>query len=132
MLRLLIAVMTTLSLVAPAAAKSKLDILTLFDQFMISKAVASRCARADEEKRAKFLLNMKRVKFSATQRLKRMYPKATDETIAKGSEQRQAELDNGVSEIIVKEGCDSPQIKEALRRFDMQADMDLAAPTKDQ
>lgn len=131
MLRLLIAIMTTLSLAAPAAAKSKLDILTLFDQFMISKAVASKCARADEEKRAKFLLNMERVKFSATRRLKRMYPKATDEMIAKGSEQRQSELDNGVSEMIAKEGCDSPQIKEALRRFDVQAEMNLLEPTKD-
>ncbi len=131
MVRLLIAVMATLWLVAPAAAKSKLGILTIFDQFMISKAVASKCARPDEEKRAKFLLNMETVRFYATQRLKQMYPKATDEMIAKGAVQRQAELDKGVSDIVVREGCDSPQIKDALRRFDAQADMKLLAPTEE-
>lgn len=131
MLRLIIAIMTTLSLIAPAAAKSKLDIVTIFDQFMISKAIASKCARPDETKRAKFFLNMETVRFYATQRLKQMYPKATDEMIAKGAMQRQAELDKGASEIIAKEGCNSPQIKEALRRFDMQADMNLFESTKD-
>lgn len=112
MSRLLIAVLTILSLVAPASAESKIDILTILDQFMISKAVASKCTPPDKEKRAKFLLNMETVRLHATQRLKKMYPKATDEMIA-------------------KEGCDSPQIKEALRRFDVQADMNLFALTKD-
>lgn len=131
MSRLLIAVLTTLSLVAPASAESKIDILTILDQFMTSKAVASKCAHPDEEKRAKFFLNMETVKFYATQRLKQMYPKATDQMIAKGAVQRQATFDKGISEIVAKEGCDSPQIKEALRRFDVQADMNLFAPTKD-
>ncbi|MCM2398757.1 hypothetical protein NBH19_22005 [Rhizobium sp. S95] len=128
---MLIAVLTILSLVAPASAESKIDILTILDQFMISKAVASKCTPPDKEKRAKFLLNMETVRLHATQRLKKMYPKATDEMIAKGAMQRQAELNKGVSEIVAKEGCDGPQIKEALKRFDIQADMNLFALTKD-
>ncbi len=131
MVRLLIAVLTTLSLVAPASAESKIDILTILDQFMISKAIASKCARPDETKIAKFFLNMETVRFYATQRLKQMYPKATDEMIAKGAVQRQAELDKGISDIVAREGCDSPQIKEALRRFDIQADMKLFAATEE-
>lgn len=125
-----VVVLVVLGLVSPAAAESRIDILEIFDQFMISNAVASRCEKPDEQKAAKFLANMNTVRIFATKKLMQMSKDATEKTIDKAAVERYRRIDKAISDVIAREGCDAPQIKEARKRFDVQAEMNLFANSK--
>ncbi|WP_169586659.1 hypothetical protein [Rhizobium terricola] len=55
---------------------------------------------------------------------------ATEKTIDKAAVERYRRIDKAISDVIAKEGCDAPQIKEARKRFDVQAEMNLFANSK--
>ncbi|MBX9633561.1 MAG: hypothetical protein K2X44_01145 [Magnetospirillum sp.] len=116
---------------APAAAQQERpDILTIWDQFSISNSIASKCVKPDEAKLAKFLLNYQIVSTHAALRLKQMSPEWSSARIDQAMTGRYTEIDKTMTEVIVQESCDGPKVKEALRRFDMQARIDFYGTNK--
>ncbi len=97
---------------------------------MVSNAVASKCVKPDGDKLAKFLMNFQIVIMRVSLDAKKMSTDVTQEQIDNVMADRYARIDKTVTEIIGRETCGGPKIKEALRRFDAQAAMDLMGTSK--
>jgi hypothetical protein len=118
---------------APAAAQQQgPDILAIWDQFSVSNAIASRCVKPGGAKLAKFLLNYQIVTTHAALRLQQKSPDWTSARIDQAMKGRYGEIDEAMAAVIAQETCDGPKVKEALRRFDVQAGIDFsgAAPSR--
>ncbi len=116
---------------APAMAQQQgLNILTIFDQFAVSNAVASKCVKPDPAKLAKFLLNFQIVSTHASIRLQGISPSSSNERIDQVMKDRYGEIDKHISSVIAQETCNGPKVREALKRFDVQADIDFSGAMK--
>jgi hypothetical protein len=112
----------TLSGINPVHATDKLDILSIFDQFVTSGAAASQCDKPSKETLTKFLANFQMVSILASKKLKEQYPKATSERIEQAKKKRTEKITTEVEEIVDKNGCDNPDVQEAIKRFYVQAE----------
>lgn len=108
------------------------DILTIWDQFSISNAIASKCTKPADDKLNKFLSNYMTVTVHTSMRLKELRPVLTSAEIDQSMKDRYAQIDKAIANVIAQESCDGPRVQEALRRFDFQADLDFWAATKPQ
>ncbi|UKJ75860.1 hypothetical protein [Azospirillum brasilense] len=127
-MRLLVALGCGMMLsIAPAVAQQQgPDILKIWQQFSVSNSLASRCAKPDNEKLTKFLANYQIISTHAAHRLKQITPEWSPARIDMVMAEHYSNIDRTISEILIEETCDSQRTKEALQRFDAQADMDLS------
>ncbi|WP_454016787.1 hypothetical protein [Azospirillum sp. Marseille-Q6669] len=113
--------------VAPAMAQAQgPDILTIWQQFSVSNSLASKCVKPDKAKLTKFLENYQIVSTHAALRLKQMNPEWGRDRVDKTMAEHYAAIDKAVSEFLAQETCGGQKTKEALQRFDMQAEMDFS------
>ncbi len=118
----IIILLFTLSGINPVHAADKLDMLSIFDQFITSGAATSQCEKPSKETLTKFLANFQMVSILASKKLKEQYPKATSQNIEQAKNQRTEQITTKVEEIIGKKGCDNPDVQEIIKRFYVQAE----------
>ncbi|MEA1677250.1 hypothetical protein [Nitrospirillum sp. BR 11163] len=92
-------------------------------QFSTSKAVAERCASANP-KLSKFLVTYSKLTDLVAVRLKAAHPDWTQEQLQHVFDLGAQFADEEVGQVVDRETCDSPQVKVALQRFEVQADME--------
>ncbi|MBF0324072.1 MAG: hypothetical protein HQL42_03280 [Alphaproteobacteria bacterium] len=109
-----------------AAEQPSPDILTIWDQFSISNAIASKCVKPDGNKLARFLLNYQIVSTHASLKLSQTSKDWTPERIDRAMKERYVQIDQAMAAAIAQETCQGPKIMEALKRFDMQAGLDFS------
>ncbi len=105
----------------PAFASNKPDILGIFDQFITSSAATSKCDKPNQETLTKFLANLQMVSVLASKKLKEQYPKASKENIEEAMKKRTELITLKVGEVVDKNGCDNPDVQEIIKRFYVQA-----------
>ncbi len=103
------------------------DILTMFDQFTVSSIVAGKCATPDMDKLAKFVMNYQRVSGQAMTEIRQTTPDVSPYQVNTTLIDRFAVAGKSASAILDEEPCDGPRVREALRRFDVQASMNISA-----
>jgi hypothetical protein len=102
-----------------AFAQEKPDILQIFDQFVLTSAAASKCAKPEEKTLTSFLANFQMISIRASMALSERYPGHTKDQIA-GAMKRESEmLTQKVNEAISAKGCDDASIQDLLKRFDV-------------
>jgi len=118
----IIILLFTLSGISPLHATDKLDMLSIFDQFVTSSAATSQCDKPSKETLTKFLANFQMVSILASKKLKEQYPKVTSENIEQAKKKRTEQITTKVEEIIDKNGCENPDVQEIIKRFYVQAE----------
>jgi len=104
-----------------AEAAERIGILKIFDQFIISNAAASQCIEIDDETATHFLSNFQMVTIHASQELAKQFPDFTEAQIAKSMERKSNLVTEKVIELVQIKGCNDPDIREVIRRFEVQA-----------
>lgn len=105
----------------PSYASNSPDILQIYDQFVISSAAASRCAKPDKETLNYFLANFQIVSTYASQELKKRYPAQAKEQIANAIKNRSDSITHKIFELVREKGCNDPDIQQVVKRFFVQA-----------
>lgn len=105
----------------PAHAEQPLGILKIFDQFVTSNAAASKCIKPDDDTLTKFLVNFQMISIYTSQELSKEYPTRSKEQINNAIKQKINLITEQVNKIIEEKGCDDPDVKELLKRFNVQA-----------
>jgi hypothetical protein len=121
--RRLSAALSVLFLIAPlwAGEDSGPDILTLFDQFVSAGAAASRCASPTDYIAIRFLSNFQWVSAHATREISRRTPAASNEEVARALAHRSQEVKEKTHALVQSEGCESENVQELVRRFEVQS-----------
>lgn len=125
MLKAIITLYATLLFSGPAIAQDKLDILQVFDQFLLANHAASKCIKPDAETLGKFLGNFQIVIIRATEEVRKRNPNATKQEAQRIMKDRSDSQNQRVAEIIQSNGCNDPRIQDLLKRFQMQASLKL-------
>ncbi|MDD4910952.1 MAG: hypothetical protein PHP57_01525 [Sideroxydans sp.] len=110
---------------APAIAEDKLDILQIFDQFLLANHAASKCIKPDAETLGKFLGNFQIVTIRAAEEIQKRNPNSTNQDAQKIIKSRSDSQNQRVTEIVQSSGCNDPRIQDLLKRFQMQASLKL-------
>lgn len=110
---------------AQSLAQDKLDILQIFDQFLLANHAAIKCIKPEPETLARFLLNFQVVSIRAAQEIQKRNPNFTNQDAQEFMKTRSDFQDQRVKEIIQASGCNDYRIQDLLKRFQMQADMSV-------
>ena len=107
----------------PAIAQDKIDILQVFDQFLLANHAASKCIKPDRETLGKFLGNFQVVWVRSAEEIQKRDPKHTREEIGRFMKAKSDSQDQRVKEIILSNGCNDPRIQDLIKRFYVQANL---------
>ena len=107
---------------AYAEDRDNLDIVKIFEQFVVSRAAASRCVTPPDETLARFQMNFTLVASHANQELQKRYPTKTKLQVAQAMEKMSDLISAKVFDLVREKGCDDPDVKVAIKRFYVQAD----------
>lgn len=122
----IITLCATILFSAPAIAEDKLDILQIFDQFLLANHAASKCIKPDAETLGKFLGNFQAVSIRAAEEIrKRNKNPITNQDVQEIMKSRSNSQNQRVTEIVQSTGCSDPRIQDLLKRFQMQASLKL-------
>ena len=108
-----------------AVAQQNLDIVQIMGQFVQASYAASRCIKPDQETLSRFLFNYKMVSVRASEELKRRNPTQSDQQIVEGLKQRTSAVEKVIDSVIREKGCGDPRIQDLLKRFEIQANLQL-------
>jgi hypothetical protein len=107
-----------------AIAQDKLDILQVFDQFLLANHAASKCIKPDAETLGKFLGNFQVVTIRAAEEIKKRNKNPiTNLDVQEIMKSRSDSQNQRVTEIIQSSGCSDPLIQDLLKRFQIQASL---------
>ncbi len=109
----------------PAIAQDKLDIFQVFHQFLLANHAASKCIKPDREILGKFLGNFQVVWIRSAMEIQKRDPKHTKEEIERFMKAKSDLQDQRVKEIIQSNGCNDPRIQDLIKRFYIQANLQL-------
>ncbi|MCV6623236.1 MAG: hypothetical protein OIF51_15955 [Cellvibrionaceae bacterium] len=102
-------------------ASEKTDILKIFEHFTLASAAASKCIKSDKSELTAFLANYQMVTLFTLEEIQRrksgITEKQAQEILVAGS----TKATKAVHSVIADEGCDSPKIRDLIKRFHMQA-----------
>ena len=104
-----------------AIAAPKIGIIKIFDQFVISNAVASKCEKPNEETLAKFLANFEMVSIRVQMQLEKKHPTITKDKIKEVMKMGAKQITSRAKKLVEKKGCNDSGIQEAIKRFYVQA-----------
>lgn len=121
----IITLCATILFSAPAIAEDKLDILQVFDQFLLANHAASKCIKPDAETLGKFLGNFQIVTIRAAEEIRKRNPNSTNMDAQKIMKSRSDSQNQRVTEILQSSGCNDPRIQDLLKRFQIQASLKL-------
>lgn len=121
------ALFALVSCAGPAWAEPQTtEILQTLDQAMIERSAAARCGAADSVKAAAFGDYYRAVSGDALVALKTLASDLDQSHIEKVMKQHYDEIDRRVSAIVAQESCDGTHIKEALQKYDDNANVVMA------
>ena len=107
-----------------AIAQDKLDILQIFDQFLLANHAASKCIKPDAETLGKFLGNFQVVTIRAAEEIrKRNKSPISNQDVQEIMKSRRDSQNQRVEELIQSNGCNDPRIQDLLKRFQIQASL---------
>jgi hypothetical protein len=122
--RAIITLCATVLFSTPAIAQDKLDILQVFDQFLLANHAASKCIKPDAETLGKFLGNFQVVTIRAAEEIrKRNKNPITNQDAQEIMKSRSDSQNQRVTKIIKSSGCNDPRIQDILKRFQIQASL---------
>lgn len=125
MSKAIITLYATLVFSGQAIAQDKLDILQVFDQFLLANHAASKCIKPDAETLGKFLGNFQIVIIRATEEVQKRNPNSTKQEAQQIMKAQSDSQNRRVTEIVQSTGCTDPRIQDLLKRFQMQASLKL-------
>ena len=112
-------------LMSGIACAQEQSILDIFDQFAAANSAAGYCVRPDGAKLNHFVANFQVISTNAAVELKQRNPTTSGEGISKMLQDRYAQIDGIVDQVIQDEGCEGPKVQETLRQFRTLANMDV-------
>lgn len=126
--RLIVLLCATFLFQTQSFAQDKLDILQVFDQFLLANHAAIKCIKPEPATLASFLVNFQIVNIQAALEIQRKNPNFTNNDTQKFIKARSENQDRKVKEIIRISGCSDYRIQDLLKRFKIQADLKLMDP----
>lgn len=105
-------------------AKDGLDILQVFDAFVLSNAAARKCEKQDTETLTRFLTNHHMLTGHTRQELKRHYRDRTDAQIDNATIRKSEVTPKNVHAVIGRQGCNESKAKDLIGRFYFHAKWD--------
>jgi hypothetical protein len=106
---------------APAAKNAPPDARSLFNQFAISNAAASKCGKPSKETVTQFRSNFQLVAAATSQELHKLHPEMTPAQISEAMNNQSAMLSQKVFAVIKEKGCDDPGVVQLVRSYDAEA-----------
>lgn len=98
-----------------------LDILTIFNQFVISNAAASKCENPDQKTLHVFSVNFQMIYNRASIKLEKKFPKYTKKKINEVLKNKFEITTRRTVELVRKKGCEDQNIQVVIKRFYVQA-----------
>jgi uncharacterized protein with ParB-like and HNH nuclease domain len=117
----LVLVVALLLVPAAYAEDGKMNILQVFDQFVMANKAATKCMIIDEEKLSSFNKNFSAVRLRASEQIQSLKPEWSEKEAASILNKRSQDLDRNVEKVIEDNGCSDRRIEDLLERFEMQA-----------
>jgi hypothetical protein len=101
--------------------KYRTEPLYIFDQFLLAHHAVTKCGSPGEGRLAQFRRNLRSVAARAARELAESNPESSPEQIERMIDARDAEREREVDAIVQAKGCEDPQIKTLLKRFEIRA-----------
>lgn len=105
----------------PSLADEGPGMLQIYDQFVISSAAASKCAKPDDETLTAFLANFRMVSIYASQALQQQFPKRSRKEIDTAMAGKSRAITEKVNALVAEKGCADPDVQLVVKRFFVQA-----------
>jgi hypothetical protein len=102
------------------------DILEIFDQMVISRAAANRCAPPTPEHIRLFEANFGVVSIRAIEEVKTRRPSITDPEVMNLINGRTQAMEANVDKLVAERGCADEDVALIVRRFEVQATWDMS------
>lgn len=109
----------------PVFAQQKLDIIQIMGQFVQANHAASKCIKPDQSTLSKFLWNFHLVTVRAAEETKKRKPELTEQQIAEKFKTASDAVAKQIDDVIRSNGCSDPRIQDLLKRFEVQANLNL-------
>jgi|GEM_PF-710131 len=103
------------------SAQEKPGILEIFDQFLLTNAAVSKCAKPDNETLKHYLANFQLVSVYTSMELQKQYPNRTKDQIAEAMRLKSELVAKNVRSLVDAKGCNDAGIQELIKRFHAQA-----------
>lgn len=124
LLRLLLAI-PLIGIPSISAAQQNLDIIQIMAQFVQANHAASKCSKPDQQTLAKFNSNFKTVTARATEEAMKRKPEITEDQVSEAFKKGSDAVAKKIDEVISAKGCSDPRIQDLLKRFEIQANLNL-------
>ena len=110
-------------LVMPALSQT-IDILHIYNQFVVSQTIMSQCGKIDPELYDKNFANFEIVRRRAEKKLHAMRPELTEKDIKAALEKDRMAKINAAAEAVKERGCDHPSVQHFIKLFKIHAEWD--------
>lgn len=121
---LVVTVAISVSPIALAEEKN-LDILGIYDQFIMASKAASKCTEPEKDKLDKFLSNFRVVAHRAGEKIKTRKPDWSEKDVLDRMKMRSDYLSQKVEAVIQEKGCKDDRIVDLIKRFEMQSQLNF-------
>jgi hypothetical protein len=101
--------------------KYRTEPLYIFDQFLLAHHAVTKCGSPEAGRLVQFRRNLRSVAARAARELAESSPESSPEQIEQMISARNAEREREVEAIVRAQGCDGPEIKTLLKRFEIRA-----------
>jgi|GEM_PF-7071097 len=115
-----------ISVAQTALAEEKtLDILRIYDQFIMASKAASSCTQPEKDNLDKFLSNFRAVAYRAGEEIKTRQPEWSEKDVLDRMKMRSEYLSQRVATVIEEKGCKDDRIEDLIKRFEMQSQLNF-------
>ena len=121
----LLVVCLAITLSPHALSQKNPDIVQIMGQFVQASYAASRCIKPDEKILSNFLMNFKMVTVRAAEELQKRNPGKSEQQVLQSMKQGTSAVEKAIDGAIRENGCGDQRIQDLLKRFEMQANLNL-------
>ncbi|QCU89841.1 hypothetical protein [Thiomicrorhabdus sediminis] len=98
-------------------AQANDNILKIYEEFSVARAVIDHCHSPSKQEFNQFLENFAAVNQLTALELKGMYPDKSPQALSNAVQKRSTFIAGNTDMKIIRTGCDTPFVKEAIERF---------------
>lgn len=100
------------------------DILKMFDRFVVTEIIGTRCGNFEEDLVQKYQANFMRVMPAAMKRLEEMRPEMSKQQVGQVLDGRRKMLRDGITRQLDELGCEDSSFKKVLTLYRVHAEWD--------
>lgn len=119
----MLALLTVFFAPSVSAEEQKMNILKVYDQFVMANKAADLCAQPSQEQRKNNAKNYILVSMRAMQEIMKLKPEFSKQNVIDVMQKRSKSLVETVDIMIKESGCSDPKTQDLLKRYEIQSNL---------